>query len=117
MCIRDSTSGATRTANVLISGDQGVLSKTIIVTQTSVLGTNEAKTFVTTIYPNPTSEILNIKSEQKISRIEVYDISGKLLKSVDGKAKNVSVSSLNKGMYLIKLYTENGVVNSKFIKN
>ena len=111
------TSGATRTANVLISGDQGVSSKTIIVTQTSVLGTNEAKTFVTTLYPNPTSEILNIKSEQKISRIEVYDISGKLLKSVDGKDKNVSVSSLNKGMYLIKLYTENGVVNSKFIKN
>ena len=111
------TSGATRTANVLISGDQGVLSKTIIVTQTTVLGTNDAKTFVTTLYPNPTSDILNIKSEQKISRIEVYDISGKLLKSVEGKDKNVSVSILNKGMYLVKLYTENGVVNSKFIKN
>ena len=109
--------GTSRTANVLISGDQGVSSKTIIVTQTYTLGTNEPRTFITTLYPNPTSDILNIQTEEKISKIEIYDVSGKLLKSMDGRNKNISVSSLNKGMYLIKLYTENGVLNSKFIKN
>ena len=117
MSAQTNNTGANRSANVLISGDQGVSTRTIVVTQTFVLGTSQAKTFITTIYPNPTSDVLNIQTEHKISRIEVYDLSGKLLKSVDGNNKKLAVSSLNKGMYIIKLYTENGVVNSKFIKN
>lgn len=108
--------GSHRTANVLLSGDSGVASKTIAVTQSGLLATGENKTFVTTLYPNPTSNILNIETKQIISKIEIFDLSGKLVKSENGKDKKVSVSNLTKGMYLIKLYTENGVVNSKFIK-
>ena len=108
--------GANRTANILLSGDSGVASKTIAVTQSGLLATGETKTFITTLYPNPTSNILNIETKQKISKIEIFDLSGKLLKSENGKDKKVSVSNLTKGMYLIKLYTEIGVVNSKFIK-
>lgn len=58
-------SGFQRTANVLISGTD-VASKTIIVTQTGVLGTQQSKTFVMVLYPNPTSEVLNIQSQEKI---------------------------------------------------
>ncbi|WP_304344675.1 T9SS type A sorting domain-containing protein [Chryseobacterium koreense] len=111
------TSGAARTANVIVSGDGNVAPKTIIVTQSATLKTGASQTFLTTIYPNPTADVLNIQTEQKISKIEVYDMSGKLLDSVDGKGKKVTVSSLTKGMYYIKLYTESGVINSKFIKN
>ncbi|WP_084466367.1 T9SS type A sorting domain-containing protein [Kaistella palustris] len=109
-------SGVDRTANVMISGT-GVSSKTIAVTQSRILASGETKAFVTTLYPNPTSDILNIETQQKISKIAIFDLSGKLVISADGKAKNVSVSNLMKGMYLIKIYTESGVVNSKFIKN
>ena len=117
MSAETNNTGVNRTANILISGDGGVASKTIAVTQSAVLATGESKTFVTTFYPNPTSDILNIETQQKISRIEIFDMSGKLLKTADGKDKKVSVLNLNKGMYLIRLYTENGAVNSKFIKN
>lgn len=109
--------GTGRTANVMLSGDGGVASKTIAVTQTGTLATGESKAFTTTIYPNPTSEFLNIETQQKISKIEIYDLSGKLLKSDIGNDKKIAVSTLSKGLYLIKIYTENGVVNSKFIKN
>ncbi|MGA9212427.1 T9SS type A sorting domain-containing protein [Kaistella sp.] len=109
--------GANRTANILVSGDGNVSPKTIAVTQSGILATGETKTFVTTLYPNPTSDILNIETQQNISKIEIFDMTGKLLKTTNGKDKKVSVSQLTKGMYLIKLYTENGVVNSKFIKN
>lgn len=108
-------SGANRSGSILLNGT-GVNSKTIIVTQTLILSTGEAKTVVTTLYPNPTSDILNIETKQTISKIEIFDLSGKLLKTENGKDKKVSVSNLTKGMYLIKLYTENGVINSKFIK-
>ncbi|RZJ31638.1 MAG: T9SS type A sorting domain-containing protein, partial [Chryseobacterium sp.] len=107
--------GANRSANVVVNGT-GVDSKTIIITQTLVLSAAEAKTFVTTLYPNPTSDVLNIETKQTISKIEIFDLSGKLLKSESGKDKKINVSQLAKGMYLIKLYTENGVVPSKFIK-
>ena len=103
-------------ANINLSGDQGVNAKTVIVSQTFILATGEAKTVFTTLYPNPTSDILNIETDQKISKIEVYDVSGKLAISTNGKDKKVTVSNLNNGMYFIKLYTENGVINSKFIK-
>ncbi|WP_084466368.1 T9SS type A sorting domain-containing protein [Kaistella palustris] len=109
--------GATRTANVLLSGDGAVAAKTIAVTQSGILATGETKAFVTTLYPNPTSDILNIETQQRISKIEIFDLSGKLLKTADGGTKQVSVALLTKGMYLIKLYTEKGVVNSKFMKN
>ena len=108
-------SGANRSGSILLNGT-GVNSKTIIVTQTFVLSTGETKNIVTTLYPNPTSDVLNIETKQIISKIEIFDLSGKLVKSENGKDKKVSVSNLTKGMYLIKLYTENGVVNSKFIK-
>ncbi|WP_379965201.1 T9SS type A sorting domain-containing protein [Epilithonimonas sp. UC225_85] len=69
------------------------------------------------IYPNPTSDILNIQTEQKISKIEIFDTSGKLLKSNSGNEKNIRVSELTKGLYLIKIYADKNVINSKFIKN
>lgn len=108
--------GASRSSNILVSGT-GVSGKTIIVTQNFILATGETKTMVTTLYPNPTSDVLNIETKQNISKIEIYDLSGKLVKTANGKDKKVTVSQLNKGMYLIKLYTETGVINSKFIKN
>ncbi|WP_333852202.1 T9SS type A sorting domain-containing protein [Epilithonimonas sp.] len=109
-------SGVDRSANVLLNSDGGVASKTVVVTQSRVLGTQESKTFVTVIYPNPTSDILNIQTEQKISKIEIYDTTGKLLKS-NSKETNINVSELIKGMYLIKIYTDQSIINSKFIKN
>ena len=58
-----------------------------------------------------------LDAKQKISKVEIFDMSGRLLKTADGKDKKVSVAQLNKGIYIILLHTENGVVNSKFIKN
>lgn len=109
--------GSTRSSSILISGDGGVASKTVVVTQAGVLANQEAKTFVTVIYPNPTSDILNIQTEQKISKIEILDTSGKLLKSNSGSGKTINVSNLSKGIYLIKIYADKNIINSKFIKN
>ena len=110
------TTGATRSSNVIISGEN-VPSKTIIVTQSTTLGTNNNALSIITLYPNPTSDFLNIKSSQKISKIEIYDMSGKLVRSEKLKDEKVNVQSLLNGNYLLKIQTENGVVTSKFIKN
>lgn len=83
----------------------------------SVLGTSEVYSSVKkiTVYPNPTSEILNIKTDAKINAVSVFDISGRKVdvKFEDNKA---NVKSLPSGTYLINVETEKGKITEKFIK-
>ncbi len=92
------------------------------VTTFAVLGTED---FVfnnyLTIYPNPTKDILNIISKKAIElkSMEVYNMLGQLVVSVP-KANGVStvdVSNLTAGTYFLKVTTDKGTSNAKFIKN
>ena len=68
-----------------------------------------------TIYPNPTSSIINI--EQDFTTAKVYDISGReLLKST---SKTIDLSELPSNIYLLRLYDNNNRVlgTGKIIKN
>jgi len=68
------------------------------------------------IYPNPTSDFLHIPTAENIKSVEVYDLSGKLvLKDTSGK-KQIPVSFLNRGMYIIKIITSHSVFTTKFSK-
>ncbi len=67
------------------------------------------------IYPNPTTEYLNINSASKISAVQIFDISGKKVNAelVDNK---VNVQNLAKGSYVIKITDGSGTTSQKFIK-
>lgn len=83
----------------------------------SVEDTKEAiagKLFIS-IYPNPTSDILNIKTDSKINSVSVFDISGKNL-NVKQDGNKVDVRSLPAGAYLINVETIDGISTEKFIK-
>lgn len=69
----------------------------------------------TTIYPNPTTDILNIKSESKINNVTVVDMSGR---NMEVKLENnqVNVQALPVGSYLINIETKDGISTEKFIK-
>ena len=67
-----------------------------------------------TIYPNPTSSIINI--EQDFTTAKVYDISGReLLKST---SKTIDLSELPSSIYLLRLYNKSNKVlgTSKVVK-
>ena len=67
------------------------------------------------ISPNPTSDILNIKSDSKINNVSVVDMSGRKINvRLDGE--KVDVKSLPSGTYLINIETKEGVSSQKFIK-
>ena len=80
-----------------------------------VLGTSETKAVVkeVSIYPNPTTGPLSIRTE-KNSEAQIYSLEGKLLQSVQIKkgVNDLDISDLPKGVYLIKTPTE----SSKIIK-
>lgn len=72
------------------------------------------------LFPNPTSDILNIEnnSGEVISNVSVYSVSGTLIKEVKStiNIKSISVSDLQTGIYFVKLQINDEVKNYKLIK-
>jgi hypothetical protein len=74
-----------------------------------VLGTDAAA-----IYPNPVVDVLNISSSD-FTNIEIFNITGKLVKSAQLNSSPVNVSELAKGVYLVRLIGSTTAI-SKFVK-
>jgi hypothetical protein len=72
------------------------------------------------VYPNPVQELLNVVSLNDISRITIYDISGRNwignLYESGVKELTIPVGSLKQGLYLIKIEGPDKVYIKKFIK-
>ncbi len=69
---------------------------------------------VINIFPNPTTQFINITGIE-VDKTEVYDVSGKKLIS-NSSTKNIDVSGLSKGVYFLKIRSENQVFIKKFIR-
>jgi hypothetical protein len=82
----------------------------------SSLGTHSFTDFINfIIYPNPTSSILNINSNEEIKLIEIYSLEGKLIFStIENK---IDISNLKSGLYVIKVTnSKNEIGVKKLIK-
>lgn len=79
------------------------------------LGLNEYNKTVISIYPNPVIDHININSNEKINSIQITDLTGKVI--LDETTTNkINVNHLSKGVYLIKIKTDNSESIQKFIK-
>ena len=69
------------------------------------------------IYPNPTSNVLNISNTNniEINNISVSDLNGRVIKNVNG-VTSINVSDLNAGVYFVTIETTEGKSTKKFIK-
>lgn len=70
------------------------------------------------VYPNPTSDVLNVKMNfDKNYKIGVYDLSGKQLfnSQIDAKQNSINVAFLPKGIYVLKIEGTSFVY--KFVKS
>lgn len=68
------------------------------------------------VYPNPVKDFLNFKTEYNIFKIEIFDITGRKFSSNSVHENKIDLSDLKTGHYILKLYTENGIINTKIIK-
>ena len=71
------------------------------------------------IYPNPAKEFLNVSVEEKGTfGIEIYTTLGELVvqENMNGNTKQLNVSHLAEGSYILKLISEEGVRSSVFVK-
>jgi D-alanyl-D-alanine carboxypeptidase len=66
------------------------------------------------IYPNPASNVVNVDIEQDVKngKMQLYDMTGKLLmeQQLSGKHTPVNTENYHTGLYLLKLQDDNGRV-------
>ena len=79
-------------------------------------GIQDAKVTELTLYPNPVINILSISSGEELKEVDVYSLTGVLVKRAEGNIKTIDMSRLSKGSYLIKVLTASGSVTQKMIK-
>ena len=83
------------------------------------IGINEFEAAAFNVYPNPTTNIWNIKSNQNINLIQVFDIQGMQVISANHNSEIVSInaSELKIGVYFVKLTSTAGTKSLKLMKN
>ena len=88
--------------------------------------TNDAETSVReidlinsiSIYPNPATDKLYIKSaSQLVKKIQLIDVAGKIVFSSNFTTDFIDLSSINRGMYILKAFTQQGIISTKVTKN
>ena len=73
-----------------------------------------------TLYPNPAKAVLNISSKEtiEVQSISIYNTLGQLVLVVTNaeKVSKIDVSNLTAGNYFIKINSDKGTSNNRFIK-
>jgi hypothetical protein len=64
---------------------------------------------------NPVGQFLEIQSEDNFDKLEIFDLQGRLMYS-DKYRNHINVSFLNKGMYMLRLSSEKGILSKKIWK-
>lgn len=105
------------TSTVVISFNSNgkLVEKSITVISSSLAVSAEVKKMELSIYPNPTTDILNIKTQEKLVGISIFDSAGKQI-NIKRDDSHINVSQLIKGTYILKVVTDKAVYQEKFIK-
>ncbi len=80
------------------------------------LGIEDLEVPKLTVHPNPVANNLNISFIAKIEKVEIYSMSGVLVKRVEANFETIDMNSLSRGSYLLKVFTEQGVFRQLIIK-
>ncbi|MDR0789197.1 MAG: T9SS type A sorting domain-containing protein [Bacteroidales bacterium] len=65
------------------------------------------------IYPNPAKDVLNIGCSDKVESVEIFNLLGQQVYA--GIKTTIDVGNFAKGNYVVKVYTDKGVMTRKFV--
>lgn len=70
------------------------------------------------VFPNPAENSLNVSSSATISSVNICNINGQVVQQADVNAQEttLNISSLEKGLYIVQINSNNGVKTMKFNK-
>lgn len=67
------------------------------------------------VYPNPVGDVVNLTANKEVKSVTIYDLSGKVVKTTKD-VKQINVSNLAKGTYILQANYGSSVENTKIIK-
>ena len=79
------------------------------------VGIGEVEKVAVMVYPNPSKSKLNVTTNSTVKNVTITDARGMIL--YQGINSSIDVSSFAQGVYFVKVETNNGTSNIKFIKN
>lgn len=69
------------------------------------------------MYPNPISDVLHLDTTDAITKIELFGVNSLLVMQDESGSNEVDMSSLEAGIYFLKVYMGDEVSNMKLVKN
>ncbi|WCO03575.1 T9SS type A sorting domain-containing protein [Psychroserpens ponticola] len=89
-----------------------------IVIQDELLSTQDISLIEFSLYPNPTSNILNLKSNKTITQVKVHNLLGQEIMSLKPNSfrEEIDLVELNSGMYLVTVENNNSSAVYRVIK-
>lgn len=88
----------------------------IQLTYNNPLSVSSKKAFEFSVYPNPVNDVINIQTQENVKGAQIIDAAGKVVLSQKNPSNSLNVSSLNKGIYILKLSSDKGISTSKIMK-
>ncbi|HIP37475.1 MAG TPA: T9SS type A sorting domain-containing protein [Crocinitomix sp.] len=77
------------------------------------------ETYNVKIYPNPTTNLINIElTDYENANIQIIDITGQIVQSIASakQINTIDISTLNRGVYFVKIITQQQNVTKQFVK-
>ena len=68
------------------------------------------------LYPNPVNNTLNVSSDKKIKKIEIYDTLGRVIYAESNPSSEINVEQLESGLYSIAIIFDDNRIVKKFTK-
>ncbi|WP_347220219.1 T9SS type A sorting domain-containing protein [Chryseobacterium sp.] len=100
------------------AGDYWLLLDDFKLTQSPFLATADVNKKKTTVYPNPFKDVIYLDNADTVKSISISDLSGRKIKSVNTVSKEVQLSELKKGIYILTIENNDGSKNqTKIIKD
>jgi uncharacterized protein YycO len=88
----------------------------VVEKELTITGISEMKNNFS-IYPNPVSGMLNIRTEETITDCQIFNIQGQLIYSTKSGVKEIATDGWASGIYIIRVTTEKGSAEKRFVKN
>jgi len=83
---------------------------------TGFVGIDENEVISASVYPNPATDVLNIKMNEEVASVVITALDGKTVATET--SASINISGLNSGMYLYTITSVSGkVAKGNFVKN
>jgi len=102
--------------NWFINNGTFMTSTTVNPNCNNVLNTPEFEVETVTIFPNPFRDVITIQSENLNLKFQMFDVLGKQI-DINRNTNTINTSSLESGIYFLKVEGHNVVKTFKLIKN